>query len=49
MVKKLETLAGQPQKISIKLYGALRRNDPSFYQGLTEAFSVPNNIELTKL
>ena len=48
-IKKLETLAGQPEKISLKLYGALRRNDPSFYQGLTEAFSVPNNIELTKL
>jgi hypothetical protein len=49
MIKKLDTLAGQPEKISLKLYRALRRNDPSFYQGLTEAFSVPNNIELTKL
>lgn len=49
IIKKLNTLSGQPEKISIKLYGALRRNDPSFYQGLTDAFSVPNNIELTKL
>lgn len=48
-IKKLPTPTGTPEKISFDLYRAWRRNDPSFYQGLSSTFGVPDNIELTKL
>ena len=47
-IKKLVTPAGQPEKISFRIYGATRRNPQSFYAGLPSAFSVPTNIVLTK-
>ena len=46
---KLYTPVGQPEKIMFKLTKPFKRNDPSFYQGLSETYSVPNNVELTKL
>jgi hypothetical protein len=45
---KLNTPAGDPEKIKIRLFSGTRYNDASFYENLTDAFSVPNNIELTK-
>lgn len=48
-IKKITTSVGQPEKISFRLYGGRRRNPESFYTGLASAFSIPNNIELTKL
>jgi hypothetical protein len=47
-ITKVNTIVGQPEKIKIHLYGASRKNEPSFYNGLTEVFSIPNNIELVK-
>ena len=46
---KLYTPLGQPEKIMFKLTKPFKRNDTSFYQGLSETYSVPNNVELTKL
>jgi hypothetical protein len=48
-ITKITTLVGQPEKILFHLFGASRKNDPSFYNGLIDAFCVPNNVELTKL
>jgi hypothetical protein len=48
-ITKLPTLVGQSEKINIHLYSASRKNDPSFYTNLPSVFSVPNNVELTKL
>ena len=48
-IKKLVTPAGQPEKISFRISGAIRRNPQSFYLGLPSTFSVPTNIVLTKI
>ena len=46
---KIITSVGEPERIIFKLWGGIKYNEPGFYEGLTDAFSIPNNIELTKL
>lgn len=48
-ITKLNTSAGQPEKIRFNIIKGFKKNDPSFYQGLLDTYSVPNNVELTKL
>lgn len=50
-ITKLINAIGQPQKIYFKLYPnhSRRMNPPSFYQGMTTMYSMPSNIELTKI
>lgn len=48
---EISKVAGNPDKIFFKLYHmhSWKRNPATFYQGLPSIYSIPNEIEMTKI